>query len=166
MTKRWQPAEDRLVRKHYPKSALLAELLLNRTRSAIRVRFQVLGLSRNFQPWTGADLVKLRRVAGTMPLADAAKLFPGGSAHAVKTKIREQKLTQPKIKVTSTVPVLEDVRQRCRQLGLSYRSVAHAVGYRAQCLNPASWDARGPAPSAIAKLCDRLGGDLYVEWDE
>lgn len=164
---RWLAKQDNQLRKHYPDLKYLLACLPTRSRSAIITRARDLGLQKPKKQWTAAEIQRLRRLATTMTRQEIISAHPLRKPGDINTALWAHGIVPAKPRqVASGLPLLDDVRGRCRELDLTLKQVGEAVG--------SSWVLRIGSyknSSAIrsekfAEAVSYLGGELYAVWDD
>lgn len=164
--KEWTPHELELVKLHFPNRKKLEQLLPERTWIAIRSRAGLLGLRKKLRRWLASDLSKLKKMwsAGESREALEAAL-PNYTWDQIRFQARSQRFHRPvKSFAPSGHPIIDQIKQRARELNMSMRDVDALAG-SGQYFLSANW-IKKPRPHAryVAKAVAALDGDLTAVW--
>ena len=157
----WRMWEDRVLRSCHPDRQMAAVRLPHRTEGAIAERSLALGLAtKQWFQWTPDRLGVLRQLVGRVTDREAARIL-GTNKRSVAKKRRQlgiEALVQPKPS-RSDWPVVQDIRAEAMRVGKGLKSLYGKGG------GPLASYGR-PNPSVVASVVEKLGGELYVEWED
>jgi hypothetical protein len=80
----WSDSEDQALRRTYPDYTAIRRELPDRTFFAIKERVRQLAIQKRYHTWTGADLVKLRRLYPIATKQELLAAFPGPGFSAIE----------------------------------------------------------------------------------
>lgn len=160
----WDESELALLRQHHRHPEVLAGLLPFRSARAIEGMRVKLKLTRDYRPWTMADLAKLRRIYRTTPTADIVTQFPGRSLkaiqhHAYKMGLKKEK---PPYKRTG-MRLLDQIRERCHAEGYSMSDL-DVIASTGNFFRRRTWSKRKTISSRVVSAAIALGGQVEVYW--
>ena len=113
----WTAREIAICRTLYPDFAAMKRKLPRRTRQSIRIRCHLLGLSVKVTAWTGADILRLRRLFPAASWPEMLQAFPGRNRMSIKAKaysLGMKRKRKPYKKIG--LDVIDQVRARCFEL--------------------------------------------------
>lgn len=163
--KRWEKWEDKLVIDRYADRNLMD--LLGRSWDAIRTRAGELGVTREFRPWKAREEREFLSLFPTTPIGQLAKRFPHRSVSALKRKAYDFGLRGPRRGRRHERPkVVSEIRAECARRGIMVATFVRDLGGNPQYLSPGPIFLRG-LPLALLESCaEKLGGEIYVEWED
>lgn len=161
----WSPAEDEALRGYYPNYALAKKKLKRRSYWSIRHRAQTLKLQRKRHIWTGAEIVRLRKVYPRGSRSEILASFPGVSLNAiVKTAHRKRIWRARRAFKRTGFAVLDAIRDRCAELRLSMVSLDE-IARTKKYFQAQQWNANGWVSARyVVKAIAALDGKLAVVW--
>lgn len=167
--RRWQPEEIERLRALFPVSSYrqLCAAFPNRTFYGLKAKARELGLAKPRHIWTGADVVRLRRmwVLGVTD-AELAAAFPGIPIRAVRAAAQIHCPLRGKADpVDSGIPVFNDIRAKAREMGYTMAMVDE-VARSGNFFARAHWSFSVRGSNAIWRATQTLGGELYIEWND
>ena len=156
----WEAWEDSTLLTFYPDLRKLRAELPHRSRFMIKTRGRVLGVSIPRMRWSAQDDIALRIMDNRVTVRKQAKIL-GRTYEAVQSRRKELGLCKPNSLAPHRTALTEDVRQRVRSLGVTYRKAASLVGVSGSSLATTS---KSHSETSVALLATKLGGQVYVEW--
>jgi hypothetical protein len=161
----WQAHEDRALCGHYPNYTAARKALPGRTYYSVRGRACKLKIQNKRHIWTGADLVRMRKLYPTASKRELLAAFPGLTLCAIKEFAGRMHIFKQRRPFQKTsYPLLDAIRARCYELGYSMvdlDEIARTKRYF-QC---ARWVAsKSVQNSALCKAVDALDGTLSPTW--
>jgi hypothetical protein len=162
----WTEMEIGLVRRLYPDYGKLVEALRGRSRKAIEIKAARLGVVQQRRGWTGAELVKLRRMYPVLSQRELVAEFSGRTWPAIIQRAHRSGLQKNKRPYTTTGDAtLDAIRARCFALKYTMSDLDEIAGTRGY-FRGRDWY-RGPKGlNAIHRAVQALGGELRVSWED
>lgn len=165
----WSKAEDEILRRCKGNYKEMERRLPHRTRSAIEMRAERLGLRprrSSVAQWTGAEEKRLKaQYQCAASVADLLPNFPGRSLYAIRHRASALKLKRRDWTYKPARSKLVNVvRERCLVLGYTMRDLDEIAGTGRYFQSRAWAKSRHPSPKAVFRAVRALGGKLRVEW--
>lgn len=163
---KWRQSEDETIVRHYPDYQVLKKLLTGRTLSAIKTRVKTLGVQRRLKLWTGAAVRRLVVQASQMSLREVYEANPDRCRESIRQYLVKAGAMPPKAYASSGIELLDQLRERCLDRGMSFRALGrmlgtidalYVCGHRGCQSLEAQWTERA---------VNILDGELYVEWED
>jgi hypothetical protein len=162
----WTPAEDEKVRRLYPDYRALRRALRRRTYHAIRGRVLTLGITNKRHIWTGAEVVRLRKLYFTAARAELHAAFPGLTLRQIVGKARHVKLSRQRRRPSPTgFPILDDIRERAFKLNYSMVDL-DAIARTGRYFQTGNWSSNGVNKLAACKAIEALDGEIRASWND
>ena len=162
----WTPAEDERVKQLYPDYRALRKALRHRTYYALRHRADALGVVRRRHVWTGAEVVRLRKLYPTATRAELHASFPRLTWHQIAGKAVHIKVSRRRSRLSPTgFPIIDDIRERAFLLNYSMvdlDAIARTRGY----FQKGGWHSNGINKRAVYKAIEALDGEVLASWKE
>lgn len=158
----WDKDETALIRRHYQDIKFLQQKLPRRSRTAIRQKARLMGLTRRFEPWTGAGIAKLRRLWPRASRDDVRKAFPNYSWSRIYSKACKLRIKRNRQHRPADHPFIEEIRKRGRSLNLSLPDIDRMAGAPSYFKN--SCRKRNPRIHWLIKAIEALDGHIEIVW--
>ncbi|WP_323716274.1 hypothetical protein [Paracoccus aminovorans] len=157
----WTEVELSTLRRLFPGDPHLHDLLPGRTTCAIRHKARQLGLVPPLRIWSEAEAQKLRRpYAKGEPMAALLEMFPGKTKRQIWSKANRIGIVRPRPAPKPTgFALLDQVRLRAHQLGLTMRDLDSYTGGRGYFCAPRRHDLR-----LVGRAVAVMGGRIHVRW--
>jgi hypothetical protein len=160
----WKPEEDRVLSALYPNYEAARKALPGRTYYSLRYRARTLHIQKKRQSWTGADVVRMRKLYPVATMADLLAAFPGRTPETIKSFAVSMHIRKRFEFKKTGYPVIDAIRVRCKELGYSMGDldeIARTKRYFTSALWLSNKSVRG---SAVYKAVEALDGTLLVSW--
>lgn len=160
----WTAEELEICRRLYPDRIALAQRLQRRSSEAIRHKCEELGLASVRIAWTAADVTRLLKLYRSATWDELLAAFHGRTETAIRlaaTKRGMRRARKP-YKLTG-YPLLDQVRQRCFEQGLTMRDLdqfARSRGY----FGGSAWRRDWYSERLVGRAVRALGGRITAEW--
>lgn len=162
----WLEEEVALLSRHHPDMRVLISALHPRTYKSIKQKAVKVGIARKYHCWTSAERLLLRKLYARAPREEILAHFPGIRWRSISDRAQTWGFKRLPNEYKSTgFPLLDLVRQRCRDLGYSMGDLdemAHTGFY----FRKSHWRSQKSPEIQIAKAVACLGGKLQIHWDE
>lgn len=162
----WTAKENKILRSTYPDYSAALEQLPGRSLYAIRTHVRELGIQRRNHIWTGAEIVRLRKLFPTATWPELQAAFPGLTRNAIKVSARHRGLARARRRFKPTGDwLLDEVRTRCFALGYTMLDLDILARTKSYFRNR-SWTHRRADRARLCKAVEALGGTLSVAWQD
>lgn len=172
--RRWGSEEDMLLSETYPVSGVEGARVAfpERTISSIMARVKRLGLSRSgtgsMKYWTGAEVIKLRRMWGNYKKEDIQEELGDRNWRAITSKARKLGVFRNyhvrRPLPETDIPVLCDIRRRMADRMFTSTEIQEVAGLKRGALR--HWFRGEVRPNFfnVLRVIDALDGELVVRW--
>jgi hypothetical protein len=160
----WKAEEDQVLNTHYPNYDAIRKALPTRTFLAIQSRVHALQIRRKLRMWTGADVVRLRKLYPIATMAQLLEAFPGRTHKAIRQYASQMHLRKRFEFKKTGFPLIDAIRTRCKQLGYSMGDLDE-IARTKRYFHDAQWsNIKSVQNSALFKAVAALDGELSVTW--
>ena len=160
----WSQEEDELFRSLFPDYAAITKALPHRTYFACRGHARKLGIVTARPPFTAKELSLIRRLYPAAEREELLLLLPGRKWEQIKSLANRHGVHRlPKSFAPTGVPVLDQIRLRCRELNYSMPDLDKLIrgkGYFAK----GNWCHGHIHHRDIGRAVRALFGDLKADW--
>jgi len=162
----WTEDEVAVLHMLSPRYDEIRERLHRRTRQAIRVKCNELGLPTRAHIWTCAEIAKLRRLYRSASKEEVLSAFPFSKWRAIQSVAwrngirRERPPFKP-----STDPLMNSILRRCAMIGWSLIDLDAECG-TGNYFRDHSWRRNKPNAKAVLIAVEVLGGRISIKWDD
>ena len=157
----WSPREDGILRRCHPDWARAERLLVGRSRYAIYSRSRTLGLGHH-KPWRPAEKDLFSKVAASLSDSEIGVML-GRTPKAVETRRLRQSEVRRHGEKAPTVPLIRDVYEMAATRGVVVSKLTSALGCGRI---KRTVTRRSMSISAVARVVEVLGGELFAEWED
>ena len=182
----WAPWEVQPVVAIYPEYRSIFPLLNRRTKPAVYHKAGRLGITKSRPPlWSDNEIIRIRKVYPSGTYDEILAAFPGRTIVAVARAANQRGIFRLPRPCSSALlkfglsalpsqinkrglcphPLLQDVRNRCLELGVAFRYVGNAIG-KPRVLALSASRLQGVDHTGLALATVVLGGELYAEWED
>ena len=162
----WTSEEDDQVRALFPNYDAMKQALPHRTDAAVRCRAGVLSLKKKHHSWTGAELVRLKKLyEGGASQKEILRAFPFATSTMIQGGNQYNGFHRKNVRYKPTgFPIIDAIRERALKMNISMvelDAMAHSKKY----FRVAAWQTGGVHGKYILRAIAALGGHLSVNWD-
>jgi len=162
----WTEAEDKICRYLHPDLQAIRARLSDRSYQAIRQRCNKLGLSPKRHVWTAAEVSRLRKLYPRATQAELLSAFPFTDMQGLMSKASSLGYCREKKPYVPTGhQVLDQIRERCRDLGLIMKELDD-IARSKRFFQKQGWRGSTFNHRVLSRSVKTLGGSLRVEWDD
>jgi hypothetical protein len=160
----WTAEEDRVLSALYPNYGAIRKALPSRTYYSLRNRAQALQIQKKRRMWTGAEVVRMRKLYPTATMEQLLAAFPGRTSATIKSYASHMHIRRRFEFKKTGYPLIDAIRARCKELGYSMGDldeIARTKRYFTSALWLSNKSVRG---SAVYKAVEALDGTLSPTW--
>lgn len=164
----WTLLEIDTLKRLYPLMGYteIAKRLKRRSYWAIRHKAQEVGLTKKRHVWTGADILKLRRVYTRGTVQEVRAAFPDFDLEHIRSIANNHGIVRPRKPFKATgIPAVDQIRTRAFELGYSMPDVDQLARTKRYFQN-AGWHTGHVKHRAIAQAIMALNGVVAANWQE
>lgn len=160
----WSKDEDDVIRSCYPNYAAITEALPHRTLRACRGRARRLAVADTRPPFTAKELLIVRRLYPAGEQSQVLAALPGRDwTQIAKLANRHRIHRRPKSLKPTGVPVLDQIRERCRELNYTMSDLDKMIKGRGY-FGGARWSSGHIHHRDIGRAVMVLFGEIRADW--
>ena len=161
----WTDDELNQCRDHYPDRDAIAQRLPRRSAEAIRHKCNELGLTPVRNQWTGADVMRLRKIYHSATWRELLAAFPGRSEDAIRVAANKRGMRRDRkpYKVTGNT-MLDQLRTHCFEKGYTKPDLDF-YAKSGKYFQRSEWSRNWFSARIIARAVRELGGEIKAEWE-
>lgn len=164
-TRLWTKPEIDIVLKYYPNFEKMTDLLPHRTERACRNKWYESTSKRIINPWTGAELMVLRRLYPHADREYLIKSLPKRSVYAIHSRACLLKIRRPLPKFRLCgVCIIDDIKLRARKMNYTMKELDAETGSN-DYFRSVSLSGYVRIRSILSAL-ELLGGRIEIIWKE